>query len=166
MNKPESKYYGRDKAAARIREWQQAGKTVVFTNGCFDLIHAGHVTYLREAAALGDVLVVALNSDASIQRLKGKSRPLVSLPDRVTVMAAFEMVDMVVSFEEDTPVPLLSVLKPDVHVKGGDYKKETLPEYSVVTGYGGRVEILGFVAGLSTSTIVERIRQSMMTEAP
>jgi len=136
------------------------GRTVVLTNGCFDLLHRGHVTYLARAKTLGDVLVVGLNSDASVARLKGPERPLTPLEDRAHVLAALSGVDLVVPFEEDTPVELVRAVRPDVFVKGGDYTRELLPEARVVEELGGRVEILPYVEERSTTGLIERIRET------
>jgi rfaE bifunctional protein nucleotidyltransferase chain/domain len=138
---------------------RHAGRTVVFTNGCFDLIHAGHVRSLEAAKAFGDVLVVGVNSDASVRRLKGETRPIVPERERAEVLAALRPVDYVVVFEDDTPVPTLEALEPDVHVKGGDYAVDDLPETPVVRAHGGRVEVVPFVEGLSTTDIIRRVRE-------
>jgi len=132
-----------DSLAQRVKALQAQGKKVVFTNGCFDLLHVGHVRYLRGAAALGDVLVLALNSDESIRRLKGPERPLLPLADRLVILSAFERVDFVTAFDEDTVTPLLLKLKPDIHAKGTDYTKDTVPEKDTVASYGGQVAVVG-----------------------
>lgn len=129
---------------------------MVFTNGCFDLLHSGHVAYLEEARRLGDALVVALNSDGSARRLKGAGRPLVTLKDRARVIAALESVDAVTWFEDDTPVKLVGKLKPRIYVKGGDYDVTKIPEYPVVRSYGGRALALQFVKGRSTTNLIEK----------
>ena len=131
---------------------------IVFTNGCFDILHAGHVAYLQEARALGDRLVVAINSDASVTRLKGEGRPVNSLERRAQVLAALSAVDWVVSFSEDTPEDLLRALKPDVLVKGGDYTTDTVVGAEIVRDYGGEVFVLTLVDNLSTTSIVNRLR--------
>ena len=133
------------------------GKKVVFTNGCFDILHRGHVTYLNEAKRQGDILVVGVNSDASVKKLKGESRPINSEYDRAFVLDGLKAVDYTVIFGEDTPEDLIACLKPSVHVKGGDYKKEDLPETKIVESYGGEVIILNFVEGKSTTNIIEKI---------
>jgi D-beta-D-heptose 7-phosphate kinase/D-beta-D-heptose 1-phosphate adenosyltransferase len=133
---------------------------VVFTNGCFDILHRGHVTYLNRAKALGDVLVVGVNADASVARLKGDGRPINALEDRVQVLAALSCVDHVVPFEEDTPARLLRLVRPEVFVKGGDYTLETLPEAPLVEALGGSVRILPYVEDRSTTRIIERIGQT------
>src|ERR687886_2902758 len=142
----------------RITEVREAGGRIVFTNGCFDLLHPGHVSYLRAARALGDALVVGLNSDASVNRLKGPLRPIVPEEDRATVLAALESVDAVVVFDEDTPVRLLRELRPAVYAKGGDYRVEDLPEAEVAAKIGAEVRILPFEPGYSTTALIERIR--------
>ena len=134
------------------------GKKVVFTNGCFDLLHAGHVSYLQRARELGDLLVLGLNSDASVQRLKGPTRPLVQQDDRAQVMAALACIDYVVIFDEDTPLQLIEALRPDILVKGGDYTPETVVGRQQVENWGGRVELISFVEGRSTTQIVDRIQ--------
>ncbi len=135
-----------------------AGRRIVFTNGCFDVVHRGHVAYLNQAKRLGDVLVVALNADEGVRRLKGPDRPVNPLADRAAVIGALSCVDHVVGFAADTPVELLEALRPDVYAKGGDYTPEMLPETPTVAGYGGRVVILDYLADRSTTATLERIR--------
>ena len=135
------------------------GKKVVFTNGCFDILHRGHVTYLNEAKRQGDILVVGVNSDASVKKLKGESRPINSEYDRAFVLDGLKAVDYTVIFGEDTPEDLIACLKPSVHVKGGDYKKEDLPETKIVESYGGKVVILNFIEGKSTTNIINKINE-------
>ena len=135
------------------------GKKVVFTNGCCDILHRGHVTYLNEAKRQGDILVVGVNSDASVKKLKGESRPINSEYDRAFVLDGLKAVDYTVIFGEDTPEDLIACLKPSVHVKGGDYKKEDLPETKIVESYGGKVVILNFVEGKSTTNIINKINE-------
>ena len=140
---------------------QARGERVVMTNGCFDILHAGHVSYLKEAASLGDRLVVAVNDDASVKRLKGDERPLNSLERRLQVLASLGAVDAVIGFSEDTPVSLISALKPDILAKGGDYKSiEEVVGFETVLAYGGEVRVLGEVANLSTTHLIAKIRQS------
>ncbi len=147
-------------AAARwVRDLQARGRTVVFTNGCFDLLHPGHVAYLEEARSLGDALVVGVNTDASVQRLdKGPGRPVATERDRARVVAALACVDRVVLFGEDTPLELITALSPDVLVKGGDYALDAIVGREVVEARGGRVLALPFRPGYSTATLIERIR--------
>jgi rfaE bifunctional protein nucleotidyltransferase chain/domain len=146
-------------AAARwARALQKKGKRVVFTNGCFDLLHCGHVAYLEEARKLGDALVVALNGDASTRKLKGPGRPLNKLKERARVMAALESVDAVTWFPELTPVKLVAALKPLIYVKGGDYDITAIPEYAVVSSYGGKALALSFVKGRSTTKLIQKAK--------
>lgn len=136
-----------------ITQWQNKGETVVFTNGCFDILHRGHITYLQEAAQLGDHLIIGLNSDASVRRLKGETRPIVREEDRAALLSALRCIDGVVLFEEDTPAELLAYLRPNMLVKGGDYKIEDIIGRESVD----HVEVLSFKEGYSTSDIVGKI---------
>lgn len=140
-----------------------AGSRIVFTNGCFDVIHRGHTTHLRQAKALGDVLVVALNDDASVRRLKGPERPVNPLGDRVAVLEALDCIDYLTTFGDDTPIALLEALRPDVYAKGGDYTPEMLAETEVVRAAGGEVRILDFLPDHSTTRVVDRIRSTAPT---
>ncbi|MGE5594978.1 MAG: D-glycero-beta-D-manno-heptose 1-phosphate adenylyltransferase [Hyphomicrobiales bacterium] len=153
--------YVRDRTAlvARVEMYRQQGRRVVFTNGCFDILHSGHITYLNRARGIDDVLVVGLNSDDSVRRLKGPERPINTLEDRARVLAALSCVDHVVPFDEDTPVALIQLVRPDLYVKGGDYTEDTLPEAPLVRSLGGQVQILPFVEYRSTSSIIARIRE-------
>jgi D-beta-D-heptose 7-phosphate kinase / D-beta-D-heptose 1-phosphate adenosyltransferase len=155
---------GFDELATCLESYRRRGRRIVFTNGCFDILHRGHVSYLSRAKALGDILVVGVNSDASIRRLKGPERPINALEDRVQVLAALSCVDHVIPFEEDTPHAVIGVARPDVFVKGGDYTRATLPEAGLVESLGGVVEILSFVADRSTTDIIARIRRSSAEE--
>jgi D-beta-D-heptose 7-phosphate kinase/D-beta-D-heptose 1-phosphate adenosyltransferase len=144
----------------RLRaEWRVQCKTVIWTNGIFDLIHAGHVRSLRDAKSLGDLLVVGINSDASARRVKGSGRPLMPQEDRAEVLSALEMVDYVVIFDETEPSVPLSRLRPDIHCKGEEYAdgKRPVPERSIVEGYGGAIRFLPLHAGRSTTALLERI---------
>ena len=137
---------------------KQAGKRLVFTNGCFDLLHAGHVRYLSEARALGDALVVALNSDRSVRALKGEGRPILNEQERLEVIAALEAVDYVIGFDEETPRELIAALLPDVLVKGGDWPLDQIVGRDEVEAAGGKVLSLPYVEGSSTTEIIERIK--------
>jgi rfaE bifunctional protein nucleotidyltransferase chain/domain/rfaE bifunctional protein kinase chain/domain len=148
----------RAELAAVVAEHRRAGRRIVFTNGCFDVLHRGHVAYLEQARRLGDVLIVALNSDASVARLKGPDRPVNPEADRASVMAALRCVDHVVIFSEDTPISLLELVRPEVYAKGGDYTPQMLPETPVVRRLGGEVRVLDYLSDHSTSAIVRRIR--------
>ncbi len=143
--------------AGALNPLRAAGKKIVFTNGFFDLMHAGHVRYLREAASLGDALVVGLNSDASIRQSAKVGRPILPQADRAELLAALEMVDFVVLFEEKTAEALVAEVRPDVYVKGGDYTPETLPEARIVEGYGGQVKLVRYHDARSTSGIIQKI---------
>lgn len=134
------------------------GKRIVLANGCFDLLHVGHVRYLQAARALGDVLVVALNSDASVRALKGEGRPLMNEEERAEILASLEGVDFLVTFSDLTVAPLLNELKPDVHAKGTDYTEETVPERATVLAYGGKVAIVGDPKDHSTRDYLQKIR--------
>ncbi|MEV6694497.1 D-glycero-beta-D-manno-heptose 1-phosphate adenylyltransferase [Micromonospora sp. NPDC051196] len=149
---------GTEGLAAVVAEHRRAGRSVVFTNGCFDVLHRGHVRYLEQARALGDLLVVAVNSDGSVRRLKGPDRPVNPVEDRTALLAALSCVDHVVVFEEDSPTALIEAIRPDVYVKGGDYPPELVPEAPLVQRLGGQVRTLGYVPDRSTSAIIDRIR--------
>jgi rfaE bifunctional protein nucleotidyltransferase chain/domain/rfaE bifunctional protein kinase chain/domain len=144
--------------ARLVRAHRSRGRRIVFTNGCFDVLHRGHVGYLEQASRLGDVLVVAVNSDASVRRLKGSDRPVNPVEDRATVLAALACVDHVVVFDEDSPRKLIELVRPDLYVKGGDYPPELIPEAELVRALGGQVEVTEYVPDLSTSKLIERIR--------
>ncbi|HPQ70709.1 MAG TPA: adenylyltransferase/cytidyltransferase family protein [bacterium] len=140
-----------------VAQERATGRSVVLANGAFDLLHVGHIRYLQGAAAEGDVLVVALNSDASVRALKGAGRPVVPLADRVEIIAALACVDYVTTFEETKVTAVLLALKPDVHAKGTDYTKDTVPEVDTVRAYGGRVAIVGDPKDHSTTDLLTRI---------
>jgi rfaE bifunctional protein nucleotidyltransferase chain/domain len=148
-----------DELIALRATWRQGGKTVVWTNGCFDLLHVGHIRSFRDAKALGDILVVGINSDASVRSVKGASRPIVNQADRAELIAALEMVDYVTVFDESTPVEALSRLSPDIHCKGAEYANgaRPVPERETVLGYGGQIRFLPFHPGRSTTDLIDRI---------
>jgi D-beta-D-heptose 7-phosphate kinase / D-beta-D-heptose 1-phosphate adenosyltransferase len=148
----------------RVAEWRASGETIVFTNGCFDLLHVGHITLLEDCRRFGSKLVLGLNADASVCRLKGPTRPIVSERERARVMAALAAVDAVVLFEEDTPLELIRALKPNVLVKGGDYTIETVVGHEDVLANGGRVEIIPTVEGFSTTNIVKKLTATAPTQ--
>jgi rfaE bifunctional protein nucleotidyltransferase chain/domain len=147
-------------AKAQVKAWQVAGNRVVFTNGCFDLIHLGHVDYLEKARMLGDKLVIGLNTDDSVSRFKGPERPLQDQGSRARVLAAMQFVDLVVFFNEDTPLNLISALLPDILVKGSDYLADNIVGADVVKKNGGVVKTIDFVPGYSTTRIVEKIKRT------
>ncbi len=138
---------------------RKGGQRIVFTNGCFDILHAGHVRYLEQAKAFGDCLVLGLNTDASVRRLKGPERPINSELDRAEVVSGLRSVDYVVLFDEPTAEELIRKVRPDVYVKGGDYTLETLPEAKIVQQYGGCVEFIRMVEGRSTTNVIEKIKK-------
>jgi rfaE bifunctional protein nucleotidyltransferase chain/domain len=147
----------RDVLAERVADHRAAGRTVAFANGCFDILHVGHVRYLESAAQQADVLVVAINDDASVRRLKGEGRPVLTAADRAELVAALRCVDYVVIFPEPTVGPLLELLRPDVHCKGTDYTVESVPEHDIVTRYGGRTAIVGDPKDHSTRDLLARL---------
>jgi rfaE bifunctional protein nucleotidyltransferase chain/domain len=150
----------RDALVARAAQLRVAGRTIAFANGCFDLLHVGHVRYLEAAAAEADVLVVAINDDASVRGLKGAGRPILSAEHRAELVAALRAVDFVVIFPEPTVTPLLDALRPDVHCKGTDYTMESVPERATVRAYGGRIAIVGDPKDHSTRDLLARIARS------
>jgi D-beta-D-heptose 7-phosphate kinase/D-beta-D-heptose 1-phosphate adenosyltransferase len=147
-----------ERLAQLLDEHRRRGERVVFTNGCFDVLHRGHVTYLEQAGRLGDVLVVAVNSDAGVARLKGPGRPVNPCEDRMSVLAALNDVDYVVEFDEDTPERLLRMIRPELYVKGGDYTPEMLQEAPLVRALGGEVRVLGYLPDRSTTAIIGRVK--------
>ena len=148
----------REKIAEFCEILRAGGQKVVFTNGCFDILHAGHVRYLQRARSFGDCLVLGLNRDSSVRGLKGSSRPVNSELERAEVVGALGCVDYVVIFNEATAEELIKLVRPDVYVKGGDYTIDTLPEGKIVLGYGGRVEFVNMVEGCSTSNVIAKIK--------
>lgn len=154
------KLINRDQIAEVVRNSKSAGKTLVFTNGCFDIIHAGHVRYLAEARKLGDCLIVGLNSDRSVQELKGPTRPVNHQDDRAEVMGALAAVDYVIIFDERTAEGLISEVKPDIYVKGGDYCIEDIPEAKIVAANGGKTVLIPEVVGRSSSNIIKKISET------
>jgi D-beta-D-heptose 7-phosphate kinase/D-beta-D-heptose 1-phosphate adenosyltransferase len=144
---------------AIVEDHRTRGERIVFTNGCFDVLHRGHVAYLRQARALGDVLIVALNSDESVSRLKGPERPVNPLEDRAGVVGAIDCVDLVTAFSQDTPAELIEMVRPDVYTKGGDYTPQMLPETPIVERLGGEVRVLDYLSDHSTTAIVGRIKE-------
>ncbi len=137
--------------------WRFKNNKIIFTNGCFDLLHDGHLTLLTQAKDFGGKLIVGINSDASVKRLKGESRPIKNEPSRMLQLAALQMVDGVILFEEDTPLNLINEIKPDILVKGGDYKIETIVGANEVLAQGGRVEVINLVDGFSTTNLIQKM---------
>jgi rfaE bifunctional protein nucleotidyltransferase chain/domain len=153
----QKKIYTIDELSRIVNQWQMLSKKVVFTNGCFDIMHRGHNTYLLQAAELGNRLVVGLNSDASVRHLKGDKRPVVDQYSRALNLAMHAYIDAVILFDEETPHHLIERLRPDVLVKGGDYSLDTIVGAQTVLNYGGAVEIIPFLPGYSTSAIIEKL---------
>ena len=152
-----NKLLSREALKTKLAEWRSAGETIVFTNGCFDILHRGHVEYLAQAADLGDKLIVGLNTDASVKRLKGESRPVNDEKSRALLLSALQFVDAVVFFDEDTPYELIKQVQPDILVKGNDYKPEEIVGYDIVTAKGGKVLTIDLVEGFSTTNIISRL---------
>ena len=152
------KVVDRKDIAVIVQDLHQQGKTVVTTNGCFDILHVGHVRYLQKTKTFADYSIVMLNSDKSVRSIKGPTRPVNNESDRAEILCALSCVDYVVLFDEDSPANLIAEIKPDVHTKGADYTLETLPEAKVIMENGGRVEFISFVEGKSTTSIIEKMR--------
>lgn len=160
----DSKIKSLDVLAVLVAAEKRKGKRIVFTNGCFDLLHAGHVKYLQKARRLGDLLILGLNSDASVRRLKGPKRPLICQDERAHILAALDCIDYVVIFDEDTPLDLITALQPDILAKGGDYALADVVGREIVEAQGGRVELVSFVDGKSTTNIIERVLELYAAE--
>jgi rfaE bifunctional protein nucleotidyltransferase chain/domain len=154
----QSKIYSSVALQKALSVWRLKNDTVVFTNGCFDLIHLGHIDYLSRAANLGDRLIIGLNTDNSVSKLKGKHRPIKDEHSRATILASFSFIDAVVLFEEDTPLILIEEIKPDILVKGGDYKAKEIVGYKSVKDNKGEVVVLDFIEGYSSTLIEEKIK--------
>ena len=150
----------REEILKTIEKLKNENKTIVFTNGCFDILHVGHVRYLKESAKYGDILIVGLNSDSSVKKLKGESRPINNENDRAEILSALYFVDYIVIFDENTPENLLDEIKPDIYTKGADYTIETLPEAKTVLKNGGKVEFINLVEGKSTTNIIKKTQNS------
>jgi D-glycero-beta-D-manno-heptose 1-phosphate adenylyltransferase len=160
MERSEDKIKSLPEAKKKVAEWKAKGQKVVFTNGCFDILHLGHVDYLEKAKHLGDKLIVGLNSDSSVGRFKGPDRPIQDQHSRARILAALQFTDLVVFFDDDTPHRLISELLPDVLVKGSDYLAENIVGADVVKSHGGEVKTLEFVPGYSTSKIIDKIKRT------
>jgi rfaE bifunctional protein nucleotidyltransferase chain/domain len=159
LSGPDDKVVSRDELRRRVAQWRAAGERIVFANGCFDLLHVGHVRYLRGAKALGGKLVVGINSDASVRGLKGEGRPLMPAEERAEIIASLDGVDAVVIFSEPDVRALIAELHPDVHAKGTDYTTESVPEREEVQAYGGQVAIVGDAKDHSASAYIARLRE-------
>ncbi len=163
---PMNKYYTLEALQQKCEQDKQHGKSLVFTNGCFDILHVGHIRYLQKARTYGDRLIVALNSDASVRRLKGAFRPIVSENDRCEVIAALACVDYVMLFNDDTPYQVIATLIPDILIKGGDYEPDDVVGKDILEAHGGRVIIEAFEAGKSTTGILDKIYHLHAKETP
>jgi D-beta-D-heptose 7-phosphate kinase/D-beta-D-heptose 1-phosphate adenosyltransferase len=159
----ESKIFSLDRLVAQVGEWRRTNQRVVFTNGCFDLLHVGHVVLFEQCHKLGDKVIVAINSDSSVRKLKGNSRPIVSERDRARILAALSATDAIVIFDEPTPLALVLKIRPDVLVKGGDYSEASIVGAKEVKSFGGRVEVVATVQGFSTSGILDKIMRQSTT---
>ena len=155
-----SKIYNLDTLTTQVEQWKATGNKVVFTNGCFDIIHRGHIEVLARTADLGDKLIIGLNSDQSIQKLKGEDRPIIDEQSRAILLAALSFVDAIVLFCEDTPLKLIGALLPDVLAKGGDYEIETIVGHEIVQQNGGKVKLVPFLDGFSSTNIIDKIKKS------
>jgi rfaE bifunctional protein nucleotidyltransferase chain/domain len=153
----QDKIFNLERIKSLRESWQKHGEKIVFTNGVFDILHAGHIRYLEAAAQLGDRLIIAVNSDDTVRKLKGESRPINVLASRLYILASLSFVDAVFPFTEDTPIEVIKELKPDVLVKGGDYKPENIVGAKEVLSWGGRVEVIPFVEGFSTTRLESKI---------
>ncbi len=153
-------YLNRDAVKPQLKEWADRGHTVVFTNGCFDILHKGHIDYLYEASKLADKMVIGLNTDASVSAIKGEGRPVNSNEARALLIAALGFVDMVVFFDEDTPKELINVIQPDILTKGSDYIAENIVGYDTVMAKGGEVKTIELTEGFSTTALIEKIKKA------
>ena len=158
LEKIYDKILNKESLEEKLNLWRKEGKTIVFSNGCFDILHRGHVEYLSKAADLGDILIIGLNTDASVKRIKGPSRPVNDEKARAVVLAALEFVDAIMFFEEDTPYNLIKNVQPDVLVKGKDYKAEDIVGYDIVTNKGGKVETIELLEGFSTTNTINKMK--------
>jgi rfaE bifunctional protein nucleotidyltransferase chain/domain len=159
LQKIQTKILNRESLASQLQLWEKESKKIVFTNGCFDLIHRGHIEYLSQAADLGHVLIIGVNTDASVQKLKGKNRPLQDEQSRLLILAALEFVDAVILFDEETPYELIKKVQPHILVKGADYQPEEIVGYDIVKARGGEIKTLDFIAGYSTTAIEQKIKK-------
>ena len=160
LNTLNNKVFSFEALKTQVEIWKKSGDKVVFTNGCFDIVHRGHIEVLARTADLGNKFIIGLNSDSSIQKLKGEDRPIIDEQSRAVLLAALSFVDAVVLFSEDTPLNLISTLVPDVLAKGGDYEIETIVGHEIIQQNGGEVILVPFVDGFSSTTIIDKIKKS------
>ncbi len=158
LNQLKTKIYTPEKLKSQLAVWEFQDKKIVFTNGCFDLLHLGHIDYLSKAKDLGDILIIGLNTDQSVRKIKGNTRPITDENSRAMILASLSFIDAIVYFGEDTPYELIKLVQPDILVKGSDYSEEQIVGYDIVKGKGGEVKTLDFLSGYSTSAIEKRIR--------
>jgi rfaE bifunctional protein nucleotidyltransferase chain/domain len=159
LERIQAKIFDREKLENQLAVWRFKSQKIVFTNGCFDLLHLGHIDYLSKAKDLGDVLIIGVNTDDSVRRLKGDTRPITDENSRATIMASLQFVSAVVLFDEDTPYNLIKQVQPDVLVKGSDYKPEDIVGYDIVKAKGGEIVTIDYLEGYATSAIEEKIRK-------
>ncbi len=160
LKKIKNKIFSIKNLITQVNTWKQSNQKIVFTNGCFDIIHKGHIEVLARTADLGDKLIIGLNSDNSIQKLKGEKRPIIDENSRIILLAALDFVDAIILFSEETPLNLITTLKPDILAKGGDYKVDTIVGHEVVQKNGGKVVLIPFVDGFSSTNIINKIKNS------
>ena len=160
LKKIHNKIFSAERIRSQVDTWKKSGEKIVFTNGCFDIIHRGHIELLAHTADLGDKLIVGLNSDISIQKLKGEGRPIIQEDSRAILLAALDFIDAIVLFSEETPLDLITTLKPDILVKGGDYKIDTIVGHKIVKENGGEVILIPFIDGFSSTNIINKIKNS------
>lgn len=159
LSKVQSKIQTEESLNDLLSQWEEQNKKIVFTNGCFDILHRGHIEYLSKAADLGDVLFIGVNTDASVSKLKGESRPLQDEYSRLMIIGALEFVDALILFDEETPLELIRKVQPHILVKGADYKPEDIVGYDIVKARGGEIKIIEFLPGYSTSAIEQKIKE-------
>ena len=160
LDKIHNKIISFDNIQKQVLKWREENKKIVFTNGCFDIIHRGHVDYLSKAKDLGDILIIGLNTDQSVRNIKGNTRPIQDENSRAIILASMQFVDAIVFFSEPTPYTLIKEIQPDILVKGADYKKEDIVGYDIVSQRGGKVETIEFIEGYSTSNIERKIKNA------
>ena len=160
LKKIKNKIFSIENLITQVNTWKQSNQKIVFTNGCFDIIHKGHIEVLARTADLGDKLIIGLNSDNSIQKLKGEKRPIIDENSRIILLAALDFVDAIILFSEETPLNLITTIKPDILAKGGDYKIDTIVGHEIVKENGGDVIIIPFVDGFSSTNIINKIKNS------
>ena len=160
LKKINNKIFSENNLITQVTTWRKSGKKIVFTNGCFDIIHRGHIEVLARSADLGNKLIVGLNSDSSIQKLKGKGRPIIDEHSRAILLAGLDFIDAIILFSEETPLNLITSLKPDILAKGGDYKINTIVGHEIIQKNGGEVILVPFVDGFSSTNLINKIKNS------